>query len=138
MMLGMSKALVVAVVMLVGCTPKMHKVYQVTMATVASAAFVCDGLQTNAAIQSGRAQESNPVITVMTGPNPSPGVVLAITGTQALAAHAIPLIPSDPHKAFALDDWLKDMIITVPVMLELSAIATNQAIVGGHIYRCGR
>lgn len=121
-------------VMLIGCTHGMHKAYQLTMASVATAAWSCDAMQTNVALSSGMAVEWNP----LNGENPGPARIWASTAASSALVWGAVTIPTDRLGDRDTGDYLVDMLVTVAVMGELSAVHSNAMQMHAPMYRCGR
>lgn len=117
-----------------GCTPGMHRAYQITMASTATTAWSCDAMQTNAALASGMAIETNP----LNGDNPSSTRILASTAASSALIWGVVAIPAEKLGDRDVGDYLKDMLVTAAVMGEVAAVRSNALQMGQPMYRCGR
>lgn len=125
----MNRVILAMAIVAVGCTPRVHRAYQLSMAGVASVASVCDGMQTAANLgMDDSTVESNPFLG-----SAHPGNLL-IGGTVALrilAAAAIIELPRD-----RIPDIYKDALITILAVVEAGAVTSNALLVD-HGARCG-
>jgi hypothetical protein len=124
----MKIAMVAAVALAVGCTPGMHRAYQITMASAATAVWSCDALQTNAALAQGQAIETNP----LNGEHPGPARIWASTAASSALVWAVLAIPSD-----RLDDYFKDLLVTLPAVTEGFVVSWNAQQMHQPAMRCG-
>ena len=123
-MVGVKTLLVV--VALVGCTPGMHRGYRATMAVLGATAMTMDTRQTIYAIHSGAAPEANPLY----GPHPSDAALIAggVTGVGFMFGFR-ELIERLPDKGPGTD-LVKDILVTVPTVLEACVVYSNTSRVG--------
>jgi hypothetical protein len=134
-MSDMKRILAVAVMLVaVGCTPGMHKAYQVTMASMATAAWACDAMQTNAALASGMAVETN----LLNGENPGPARIWTSTAASSALVWGVVAIPTERLGDRDTGDYLKDMLVTAAAVGEMAAVRSNAMQLQQPMYRCGR
>ena len=116
----------------VGCTPAMHRAYRVSMTSAATAAWACDAMQTNAAVSAGMAVETNPFL----GDNPSPTRIWASMSVSIAHQWAILAIPAN-RRPLPLDDYLKDLLVTIPAIIEGLVVISNARLMDRPTLRCG-
>lgn len=121
------------VLAVVGCTPGMHKAYQITMASAATAAWSCDAMQTNAALAAGMAVETNP----LNGEHPSAARIWASTVASSALVWGMLAIPSDRLGDRSTGDYVKDVLITLPAVLEGFVVYNNAKLMDRPALRCG-
>jgi hypothetical protein len=119
---------VVVVVWLAGCTPRVHRAVNSTIAVAASALFVCDGMQTNSALQDGIAMEANPLL----GKDPGPAKIYAVTWSQAFAVPGLALLPD------RVPLWYQTLILVAVLAVEVNAVTNNAMLTGRSVLHCGR
>ncbi len=133
-MMARMRLILVAVVMTVGCTPGMHKAYQITMASLATAAWACDASQTTSALASGMAIEANPI----NGEHPSSVRIWASTAASSALVWSMLAVPSNRLGDETSGSYVKDVLVTLPAVLEGFVVANNAKLLDRPALRCGR
>jgi hypothetical protein len=127
-----TKPIILAVALLAGCTPGMHRAFQSTMVAVAIGADACSVLQTRAVLRAPGSvgRESNPLLGADPGDLRLGGAfafnVGLVAGTASLRDS------SDP----ATMDWAKDVLLATEAVL-FAAMAYNDNTMTKDPHRCG-
>lgn len=130
------KIALVVVIMLVGCTPRMHRAYQVTMASMGSVAWSCDAMQTNTALSQGMAIEANP----LNGKHPGPARIWASTAASSALVWGVTALPTKHLNADdrQVAEFGKDIVVTAAVLGEAFVVVNNAKLMNTSAYRCGQ
>lgn len=126
-----------AALAIAGCSPRMHRAYQLTMATAATVAWGCDAMQTNVALAADRAIETNP----FNGEHPGPARIWASTAASSALVWAVLAIPanrlSDRLDDYSTGNYVKDALVTLPAVIEALVVRSNADLLHQPAWRCG-